>query len=1059
MKKFGIRLLSCLCILLVALWFLVATQAGLRACISLTKTILHHNLTIERTQGRLWHAFTLENMVYRAPQGMVKIQRLELDWKPWRLLKGQFAIKQLLLSQLNIQSLASSSLDISELSFNGVVGYTASSPLKFALNWQDLQLGLNPQTKIYKAHGSLHAQGVLADYSWQLLGNFPGQGLPSSEWHITGQGQTQKLTATQLQLKTLGGEILGQAALNWKTGINWQIALKARDLNPGIQWPQLAGKLSFQLANQGVTTPELNTSTQLTELKGALHGAPLSGGGQFTMQGQTLQIPDFSFKAGSAYLRLAGSITDHWNVSWQLNIPTLDQLIADSQGSLQSTGKLTGLLSQPKIDTRLRLQGLNLGQYSIKSLQGDGYINLDPAQTSQFYVNAADLKIASTSINQARLQLHGANGQQQLQATIHTPQEHYLLALTGARLNDGWQISLPTLNMQSARFGNWQLTRVVSAKLTADHALLQPFCWQAKLQKICLQQAYWRQNKDYALQMQGQNLELGLLQAWLPSSLSINGHADMKIKSISTAHHNKTEASLNIGVAHIHVIPPNNSPNAALQQAAKTVIVHDLNLLGQINEQTGLQGELQARLLDQPLSLTIQLPAYKRLAPPDLAQPVNAKLAFTLNDLGLVSAAVPDLANVNGKLQLEVQAMGSLAKPQLTGKALLQNAEFSMPAYGTHIQHLQGSANSYTDGKIDYQLSALAGPDSQLTLSGTAQLLGKEPSSKSLLVGKNVLLVNTDEYRVVADPTIELSTYGTQMRLAGTLVIPQAKIRPRDFSQGVIELPEDLIVIGKQPVIQDKALPLNIELKLKLGKQVQVDAKGLTARLEGDIVLFNQPQHPTTASGQLNILEGSYKVYGETLSIRTGQLIYAGGAIANPGLNIRAVRQIKTGLLDTVQVGVNVQGQLKQPKVNLFSEPANLSQADILSYLLTGAPTSQISSAKSQLILKAASALKPGGTSQIDNIKKGLQQQLGLDELDVGTLQQYSTEKSAIVQNTSLMLGKQLTPKLHVGYSMGITERINTLTLRYQLWRKLLLQTETTGDNSGLDLIYTIERK
>jgi len=132
-----------------------------------------------------------------------------------------------------------------------------------------------------------------------------------------------------------------------------------------------------------------------------------------------------------------------------------------------------------------------------------------------------------------------------------------------------------------------------------------------------------------------------------------------------------------------------------------------------------------------------------------------------------------------------------------------------------------------------------------------------------------------------------------------------------------------------------------MDIKLEMGNEVELTAKGLHAILAGKVHLIQMPMGPINATGQLNVTKGEYKAYGQDLSIEQGELIFTGGRIDNPGINVRATKKIDTStsnvagtnqLLDfnnnnlqnanvrgNISVGVEVSGRLSQPKIQLFS--------------------------------------------------------------------------------------------------------------------------------------------
>ena len=82
-----------------------------------------------------------------------------------------------------------------------------------------------------------------------------------------------------------------------------------------------------------------------------------------------------------------------------------------------------------------------------------------------------------------------------------------------------------------------------------------------------------------------------------------------------------------------------------------------------------------------------------------------------------------------------------------------------------------------------------------------------------------------------------------------------------------------------------------------------------------------------------------------------------------------------------------------------------------------------------------------------------LAQQLGskLGIEDVGIEQNLANE-------TSLVLGKYLSPRLYVSYGISLAEAINTLKMRYTLNDKWTIKTES-GREQSAEIVYTIERK
>jgi len=227
---------------------------------------------------------------------------------------------------------------------------------------------------------------------------------------------------------------------------------------------------------------------------------------------------------------------------------------------------------------------------------------------------------------------------------------------------------------------------------------------------------------------------------------------------------------------------------------------------------------------------------------------------------------------------------------------------------------------------------------------------------------------------------------------------------------------------------------------------VYIEAFGLTAGLEGELLIIEGPGEPTRGTGELNVVDGRYQAYGQNLSIETGTILFPGGPISEPGVDVRAVR----GDLEDedVVVGVEARGNLRQPDFTLFSEPS-MSQQEQLSYLVLGRALGESSGGESSLLTRAALALGlKGGNYLAENFgsKLGVDE-IGLESSDTGDGEQ-----------ASLVIGKYLSPRLYLSYGIGLLEPVSTVRLEYSITRSLEFVTETSGAQTGGDVIYTIER-
>jgi len=112
---------------------------------------------------------------------------------------------------------------------------------------------------------------------------------------------------------------------------------------------------------------------------------------------------------------------------------------------------------------------------------------------------------------------------------------------------------------------------------------------------------------------------------------------------------------------------------------------------------------------------------------------------------------------------------------------------------------------------------------------------------------------------------------------------------------------------------------------------------------------------------------------------------------------------------------------------------------------------------KAQLLLQAANALNVGGgEGGISHVTSEIRRALGLSELGIETEQENTG--NGVTEHTAFVLGKYLTPKLYINYSIGILDPINTLRIRYAFTKTWAIQSTTNSLGNGVDLLYTVER-
>jgi len=427
-----------------------------------------------------------------------------------------------------------------------------------------------------------------------------------------------------------------------------------------------------------------------------------------------------------------------------------------------------------------------------------------------------------------------------------------------------------------------------------------------------------------------------------------------------------------------------------------------------------------------------------------LSRALNGHASIEIPDIAFLDGFTPQVSNAGGSLQGNMQFTGSLQAPVLQGRISSRDTRLTLDQPGITLEQLHMTLEGQPDGAIELDLAAQSG-DGQVTIKGISNLHAKEPTARFTIKGNDFRLMDTREAKINASPDLNLTVSANHLDIEGQIGVPSATIKPRKLPESSVSVsPDQIIVREGEETATAKGYRVTSRVRFILGEQVTFDGFGLKGRITGNLIASDQPGKPTTASGELAIHNGKYRAYGQNLDIRTGRLLFAGGPVTEPGLDIEAVRRPSPGIL----VGVKARGSMRKPDFSLFSEPG-MSQSDQLSWLVLGRPLeSDTASEDRNSMNQAAIMLGLGGGLALT---EEYGEKLGIDEIAI------ESDPDDEANQASLLVGKYLSPKLFVSYGVGIFEPVSTLRFRYALGSKWKLIGESSALRSSSDLFYVIE--
>ena len=319
------------------------------------------------------------------------------------------------------------------------------------------------------------------------------------------------------------------------------------------------------------------------------------------------------------------------------------------------------------------------------------------------------------------------------------------------------------------------------------------------------------------------------------------------------------------------------------------------------------------------------------------------------------------------------------------------------------------------------------------------------------LQGENVDLIRRPELNLAISPNLTITASSSGVDITGLLRIPLLDAQITALPASAMNVSSDTVLVGQpdeSPAIHNAAqanrgilddVPLTAQLRVELGDDVHFRGFGLNSQLSGALDITQRATGAPLTYGELTVVEGSYETYGRTLTIEHGKLLFF-GSYDNPALDIRAVRRT-----ENVTVGVQMNGTLRNIRSQLFSTPT-LPDGDIIAVLLTDRPFAEIGTQDSNALIGAITNL---GINQGQSLTNQIRNQLGLDTLAITS--------TGDTTNSSLTLGKYLTPRLFIRYGVGLFDTESTLSIDYTLSERVKLEAKS-GTTQSVDIKYTVDR-
>ncbi|HUS24372.1 MAG TPA: translocation/assembly module TamB domain-containing protein, partial [Candidatus Binatia bacterium] len=913
------------------------------------------------------------------------------------------------------------------LELKGYWSYRDASDLQLA--WQKLQWPLEGEPQVLSQAGSAHIRGRPDGYQLTLDTRLAALDLAASV-HAEGSGDLQHVELAALHAGLLAGTLDLAGQFRWLPQVQLALAGEARGLDPGQRWPEWPGRLNAAIAADTALAqgqaPLIHFTVQAHD--SLLRGYRLAAQADGHYRDGVLDFAQLDLSSGASRLKAKGRVLPTLDLAAELNSPRLQELLPAAAGSAHLSAQLHGKPSRPQGTLRGRADALAYRKRRAKSATLDATIDLNRDSRIDLQLRGVQ---AGVPVEAADLHLAGPLAGHRIELKLAGSGSTAQLAARGALDLDAlrWRGELVSGQIAPRGLAGWTLEAPAALSASAHELDLAPACWRSTDARACARLLRMPAATRVAVRLE--NFDFAYFRSLFPpdwslaGSVSGSGYADLAGNGLSdlSADFQTTGGAWRSGTRTLLEFLPGSAQAKSLPDGRTHL------------------------LLDVPFTHGgVKLDAMLAPGADFMRRPLSGTVRAEVPDLTFLRMLTLEIERASGRIDGELQLAGTPAQPRATGRIALADGSLRLVTPGIEVTaitaQLEGASQA---GQLKLTAQGSSGGGS-LNLDGTLDT-GADGGRHALLKigGKDFQAMNTPDARIWVSPELQLAYDKDGLRLTGSVLVPHAEITPQRFDNGVSASRDQVIVGAQEEQEKGGALKLTSEVEVRLGDQVSFDGSGLKTRLTGTVGVFDQPGRVTSARGELRLVGGQYKAYGQDLQITTGRLLFTDGPLTKPALEIRAERKPR----EDITVGVYVRGYLDAPLFNLYSTPA-MPQERQLSWLVLGRPLEDTGASSDQRSVLASAALSLGLTGS-DYLAKRFHDNLGIDEISIGARPGEANDQAR------LTIGKYLSPKLFVSYGLGLFEAGNILRLRYDVGHGFKLQTET-GVESGGDVLYSIER-
>ena len=926
------------------------------------------------------------------------------------------------------------------LAASGKVEFAEQAPrLAIDGEWKQLRWPLAGEATVTSPTGSVRLEGAMP-YEFKLSAEAVGLGLPAAGFTARGRLDREQLAVDRIDGSFLHGRLTGSGRLSFGDDQAWFAIVEGRRLDLSAVRDDLGGLIDVDGSIEGRGFSSAGPWTaRLSKLSGELRGRKLTGSGTVTYASGGYDLEGVRIVNAGSRVDIDGRYGEVMDLRWDAKLESLGLLDPSFGGRLESSGILRGTLAQPEVKGDLEVRQLDAAGVEAGSIQASVDLDLSDRRESRVLVRAGGVVAGSVKLDSARLEATGLASGHRIALVLDSPGSEggrvpgfeASLAASGSADVDhrSWSGTLEEASIDFTD-GNARLASPVALQVGPQLVRATPLCLVSGEARLCAEGQWHRAEDTWRVLYSAQDWPLRRLLTTLLGRREFDGMLQASGWAEQQPGHD--------WVGGLAVVIDKPTLEIRRNRFRSDTVEIGGGRLDVYADEDVLRAQAQFDMAANT-RLTGQASAERHRGVPLSQAPLTGEIRAESAALTALPLFVPEIDHADGLMEAAVRLGGTLGDPAADGDFHIRDGRLDL--YRTNLSLTAANLDGSFEGdtlSFDGQATTRTGP---VSLDGRFSWPDGVMTGSMRLKGNDLLVADTPDYSVRASPDLVITAGGDGYLVTGRVTIPTARISPRDLGTSVGTSPDERIAGAEAAETPSVTSRVRARVTVTLGDDVRVDAFGLKAHLGGEVAVTMDPGEEARGTGSIHVIDGEYKTFGVYVKIVKGVLTYADAPLSRPMLELVAKREIKD--MDIV-VTVNVRGPIEKPFVTITSDPA-MTSTEALSYLLTGRSLNTLQSGEAVSVNKAAESLAVSGGGVLLG---GVGKRLGLDEVSV---------EGTGADDTQVVLGKFLSPKLFVSYGVSVAEAINTIKLRYTLNTRWALKAEA-GLEQSADVEFKIER-